>query len=33
METVMQICGRVLVAVGIAIPISGIIGLIRWAQR
>ena len=33
MDTVTQIFGLVLVAVGIAMLIGGIIGLIRWAQK
>lgn len=33
MNTVTQIFGLVLVAVGIAMLIGGIIGLIRWAQK
>ena len=33
MDTAMQIFGLVLVAVGIAMLVGGIIGLIRWAQK
>ena len=33
MDTVMEIFGLVLVAVGIAMMVGGVVGLVRWAQR